>query len=210
VNFGFSEEQELLRQEVRKFLDAQAPMAEIRRLAETPEGFSRDHWKQMGELGWLGLTIPETRASAGWIWWWCSRRWAVRSSPRRFWRRPWRRLRSAPPAARRSTNAGCRRSPTARRSAPSPSWRPPIAGTRPASSWSARPTGGASCSPARRCTCWTALRRTWPWSPSGPGPRPTRWRSRWWSATPPVSPWRRPPASTAPDGWPGCASSGCW
>jgi alkylation response protein AidB-like acyl-CoA dehydrogenase len=68
MNFGFTDEQELLRQEVRKVLAARAPMAEVRRLAETPEGFSRDLWKQMGELGWLGLTIPEAQGGAGLGW----------------------------------------------------------------------------------------------------------------------------------------------
>jgi alkylation response protein AidB-like acyl-CoA dehydrogenase len=68
MNFGFTEEQDLLRQEVRKLLDARAPIAEVRKLAETPEGFSRDLWKQMGELGWLGLTIPEPHGGAGLGW----------------------------------------------------------------------------------------------------------------------------------------------
>lgn len=65
MNFGFTEEQELLRQEVRKLLDAQAPIEQVRKIAETPEGFSRDLWRQMGALGWLGLTIPEAHGGAG-------------------------------------------------------------------------------------------------------------------------------------------------
>ncbi len=65
MNFGFTEEQELLRQEVRKFLDANAPMEAVRKLAETPEGFSRALWQQIGALGWLGLTIPEAHGGAG-------------------------------------------------------------------------------------------------------------------------------------------------
>lgn len=65
MNFGFTEEQDLLRQEVRKFLDASAPMEQVRKIADTPEGFSRALWKQMGELGWLGLTIPEAHGGAG-------------------------------------------------------------------------------------------------------------------------------------------------
>ena len=48
MNFGFTEEQELLRQEVRKFLDAHAPLESVRKVVETPEGFSRDLWRQIG------------------------------------------------------------------------------------------------------------------------------------------------------------------
>ena len=58
MNFGFTEEQELLRQEVRKFLDEQCPIDEVRRIAETPDGYSSELWKQLAELGWLGLVIP--------------------------------------------------------------------------------------------------------------------------------------------------------
>jgi len=68
MNFGFTEEQELLRQEVRKFLDAHAPLESVRKVVETPEGFSRDLWRQIGELGWLGLTIPESCGGAGLGW----------------------------------------------------------------------------------------------------------------------------------------------
>ena len=59
MNFGFTEEQELLRQEVRKFLDEQCPIEEVRRIAETPDGYSSEFWKQLAELGWLGLVIPD-------------------------------------------------------------------------------------------------------------------------------------------------------
>ncbi len=60
MNFGFTEEQEILRGEVRKFLDEHASMEEVRRHCESPEGFSRDLWKRMADLGWVGLTIPES------------------------------------------------------------------------------------------------------------------------------------------------------
>jgi alkylation response protein AidB-like acyl-CoA dehydrogenase len=68
MNFGFTEEQELLRGEARKFLDSSCPMEEVRRVMETPEGFSRDLWKQIAELGWVGLTIPEEFGGAGLGW----------------------------------------------------------------------------------------------------------------------------------------------
>ncbi len=68
MNFGFTEEQELLRQEVRKFLDGQCSLDEVRRVSETPNGYSSDHWKQLAELGWLGLVIPEGYGGAGLGW----------------------------------------------------------------------------------------------------------------------------------------------
>jgi alkylation response protein AidB-like acyl-CoA dehydrogenase len=69
MNFGFSEEQELLRNEVRKFLDDNCPLEEVRKIAESSEGFSRELWKQIAELGWPGLTIPEEHGGAelGWV-----------------------------------------------------------------------------------------------------------------------------------------------
>ena len=68
MNFGFSEEQELLRSEVRKFLDEQCPMDEVRHIAATAEGYSPELWKRLGELGWLGLIVPEEYGGAGLGW----------------------------------------------------------------------------------------------------------------------------------------------
>jgi acyl-CoA dehydrogenase len=69
MNFGFTEEQELLRSEVRKFLDENCPLEEVRKISESSEGFKRELWKQIAELGWLGLTIPEEHGGAdlGWV-----------------------------------------------------------------------------------------------------------------------------------------------
>jgi alkylation response protein AidB-like acyl-CoA dehydrogenase len=68
MNFGFTEEQELLRAEVRKFLDQNCPLEEVRKQSETPEGFARDFWKRMAELGWVGLTLPEAHGGVGLGW----------------------------------------------------------------------------------------------------------------------------------------------
>jgi alkylation response protein AidB-like acyl-CoA dehydrogenase len=65
MNFGFSEEQELLRAEVRKLLGERCPLAEVRKITETPDGFSRELWKRVADLGWVGLTIPEAYGGAG-------------------------------------------------------------------------------------------------------------------------------------------------
>jgi len=68
MDFGFSEEQELLRAEVRKFLDQNCPLEEVRKLAETPAGFSRHLWERMAELGWVGLTLPDEHGGVGLGW----------------------------------------------------------------------------------------------------------------------------------------------
>ncbi len=68
MNFGFTEEQELLRQEVRKYLDENASSEHVREIVETPEGFSRAQWKEIAELGWTGLTVAEEHGGAGLGW----------------------------------------------------------------------------------------------------------------------------------------------
>ena len=65
MNFGFTEEQELLRAEVRKFLDQNASLEEVRSQCESEEGFDRKLWDQMSELGFVGLTVPEEHGGAG-------------------------------------------------------------------------------------------------------------------------------------------------
>ena len=65
MDFGLSEEQELLRAEARKFLDESCPLEQVRKLGETPAGYSPDLWKQIAELGWTGIAIPEEFGGAG-------------------------------------------------------------------------------------------------------------------------------------------------
>ena len=68
MNFGFSQEQELLRQEARKLLDERCPLEEVRKLAETPLGYAEELWRDLSALGWSGLTIPEAYGGAGLGW----------------------------------------------------------------------------------------------------------------------------------------------
>jgi alkylation response protein AidB-like acyl-CoA dehydrogenase len=65
MDFGLSEEQELLRNEVRKFLDQNASMDEVRRIMDTPLGCDKSLWARMAELGWVGLTMPEEHGGVG-------------------------------------------------------------------------------------------------------------------------------------------------
>src|ERR1700737_2272954 len=66
MNFAFSEEQEQLREAVRRFMEAKSPSSEVRRLMETPEGYDEAVWKQMAqELGLQSLHIPEAHGGQG-------------------------------------------------------------------------------------------------------------------------------------------------
>jgi len=68
MNFGFTEEQEMLRAEVRKFLDSKAPLEEVRKIMESEEGYSPKLWDEMAQLGWLGLLVPEEFGGASLAW----------------------------------------------------------------------------------------------------------------------------------------------
>jgi len=65
MDFGFSEEQEMLRKSARDFLAAESPMTYVRRMMEDDRGFTDAQWKQMAELGWMGLILPEQYGGAG-------------------------------------------------------------------------------------------------------------------------------------------------
>jgi alkylation response protein AidB-like acyl-CoA dehydrogenase len=65
MNFGFNEEQELLRKTARDFLAEHAPMKAVREVMEGPQAHSPGLWKQMAELGWTGLALPERHGGAG-------------------------------------------------------------------------------------------------------------------------------------------------
>jgi alkylation response protein AidB-like acyl-CoA dehydrogenase len=65
MNFGFTEEQEFLRSTAREFLENECPMTVVRELMEDRIGYRPALWKQMAELGWLGLLVPEEHGGAG-------------------------------------------------------------------------------------------------------------------------------------------------
>jgi alkylation response protein AidB-like acyl-CoA dehydrogenase len=68
TDFGFTEEHGLLRQEARRFLGERLPMPELRKRADAGIGFDRALWKELAELGWVGLVLPESVGGAGLGW----------------------------------------------------------------------------------------------------------------------------------------------
>ncbi len=66
MNFGFNEEQDELRRQVRRFLEEKSPETEVRRLMATTEGYDEGVWRQMAEqLGLQSMIIPESVGGAG-------------------------------------------------------------------------------------------------------------------------------------------------
>jgi len=65
MNFGFNEEQELLRAEVRRFLDQNASLERVREIVESESGMDPALWARMAELGWVGLNMPEAHGGVG-------------------------------------------------------------------------------------------------------------------------------------------------
>ncbi len=65
MDFGFSEEQEMLRDSVREFLTGECPMTYVRQMMDDESGYSEDQWHKMAQLGWTGLIIPEEFGGAG-------------------------------------------------------------------------------------------------------------------------------------------------
>jgi len=59
VDFSFSSDQQLLKNSARAFLDEHCKPAQVRLLWDDPRGESEALWKEMAQLGWLGLALPE-------------------------------------------------------------------------------------------------------------------------------------------------------
>jgi alkylation response protein AidB-like acyl-CoA dehydrogenase len=65
MDFGFSEEQDILRKSARDFLTKECPMSYVRLMMEDELGYSKEQWRKMAELGWMGLILPESFGGAG-------------------------------------------------------------------------------------------------------------------------------------------------
>lgn len=74
-NFGFGSDEEMLRDLARKLLDEEIPVEKLRQLvADDPErvyargerpAWDAGLWKQIVELGWTGLPVPEDAGGVG-------------------------------------------------------------------------------------------------------------------------------------------------
>jgi acyl-CoA dehydrogenase len=67
MDLVLTEDQELIAKTAADFVREKSPLARMRALRDTNDatGFSRALWKQMAELGWVGIAFPESVGGAG-------------------------------------------------------------------------------------------------------------------------------------------------
>ena len=65
MDFDLSEEQRIFKSAAHNFLAKEYPKEVVRRLEESPEGYSPSSWRKMADLGWMGVMLPEEYGGSG-------------------------------------------------------------------------------------------------------------------------------------------------
>jgi alkylation response protein AidB-like acyl-CoA dehydrogenase len=65
MNFDFSDDQKMLRDQARKFLAEKCPIKAVRSVLEGEQGHDVALWKGIAEMGWMGTAIPESYGGLG-------------------------------------------------------------------------------------------------------------------------------------------------
>ncbi|HEX2492359.1 MAG TPA: acyl-CoA dehydrogenase family protein [Steroidobacter sp.] len=67
MSLALTEDQLMLREAVKRFTAERAPISQLRKLRDEndPTGFSREAWREMAQMGWAGVLIPEENGGAG-------------------------------------------------------------------------------------------------------------------------------------------------
>lgn len=65
MDFGLTEQQEILRRSAREFLEAECPTSLVRETEESANGNAPDLWRKMAGLGWLGIALPDKYGGTG-------------------------------------------------------------------------------------------------------------------------------------------------
>jgi alkylation response protein AidB-like acyl-CoA dehydrogenase len=59
MDFNFTEHQNMLRDEARRFLTKECPKTKIKELEKNAKGYDPEIWRRMAEMGWMGLVLPD-------------------------------------------------------------------------------------------------------------------------------------------------------
>lgn len=65
MNTHLTEEQQLLKDSVKKFCESEAPLESIREWTDIPEGLPNALWAKLAEQGWLAIMVPEDLGGLG-------------------------------------------------------------------------------------------------------------------------------------------------
>jgi alkylation response protein AidB-like acyl-CoA dehydrogenase len=65
MDFDFKSDQVMLRNNAREYLSEKCTTQFVRKMFDDKAGFSKDMWKEMADLGWLGLTFAEENEGLG-------------------------------------------------------------------------------------------------------------------------------------------------
>ena len=65
MEFQLDDDQKLISKTVADFVKRELPLERMRKMRDDDLGFSRDVYRQMGELGWLGIHLPESVGGFG-------------------------------------------------------------------------------------------------------------------------------------------------
>ena len=63
--FDLTDEQQAIKATAHDFLASRFKSERVREIAESADGFDADAWKEMAELGWTGLALPEEWGGQG-------------------------------------------------------------------------------------------------------------------------------------------------
>jgi alkylation response protein AidB-like acyl-CoA dehydrogenase len=65
MDIGFTEEQELLRESARRFLDSECNTQFVRQRMAERAAVTDEFWQKLAEQGWLGIVYPEAEGGSG-------------------------------------------------------------------------------------------------------------------------------------------------
>jgi len=65
MNFGFSEDQDMIRESALNFVAKESTLERVRALHDDADGYSQTHWQTIAESGWLGAVLPEEVGGIG-------------------------------------------------------------------------------------------------------------------------------------------------
>jgi alkylation response protein AidB-like acyl-CoA dehydrogenase len=65
MNFEFTDDQRAIKRTANEFLAARYKLESVRELAESERGFTDEQWRELAELGWPGVIVPEVDGGLG-------------------------------------------------------------------------------------------------------------------------------------------------